>query len=353
MSTIRLYIASSWSETEVGRLIDGALEVGQGSNTTYPAHVDRDGAVMFGATWTYGPAQTVLGHVNEHDHTVTEGMSRLGDTIGNWDEEGIVYGGPSYRREKIGRCVPPSGAGAACLLLIFADGAPHKDALIATAQPGSEFYGFEVKRPKEKKAADSADRAAKAVGIATGAAALGVELGIARWLRKRKKAQAEQAAASTTSSVPTPQTAAPTPELPVRADATRPTQPVWAPRDRFLTEILAEEQAHPGTYLQNEERVAGAVTYQATTEADVVQPDPAFPAQPPMFVGDDPRSDAEARRILNHMRTFVDAETMDARNGIAWAYERRFLSLQDIRASYRRYLNLKDLVHRFMTHPDE
>jgi hypothetical protein len=79
---------------------------------------------------------------------------------------------------------------------LFAAGAPHKDALIAAAQPGSDFYGLEVKLPKANKAADPADTAAKAVGIATGAAALGVELGIARWWGKRKKAQAEQTAAS-------------------------------------------------------------------------------------------------------------------------------------------------------------
>jgi hypothetical protein len=67
---------------------------------------------------------------------------------------------------------------------------------------------------------------------------------------------------------------------------------------------------------------------------------------------DDPRADAEARSILDHMRTFVDAKTVDG-NGVAWAYERRDVSLQDIRASYGRYLDLKDLVHRFMTRPDD
>ena len=355
MSTVRLYTGTgaSWSETEVARLVDGTVEVGHGPGTTYPAHVDRDGTVFFGATWTYGPAQTVLGHVNEMDRTVVDGMSRYGDTIGGWEEDGAVYGGPPYRREKVGRCDPPSGAGAACLLLLFVDGAPHKDALIAAAQPGSDFHGLEVKRPKAKKAADPADTAAKAVGIATGAAALGVEVGIARWWRKRKKAQAEQPAASGASSGPTPQASDPTLERPAHADVTRPTQPVWAPRDRFFMEILAEEQAHPGTYLQNEERVPGAVTHQATPEADLVQPDPAFSAQPEVFAGDDPRADGEARSILDHMRTFVDAETMDGENGVAWAFERRYVSLQDIRASYRRYLDLKDLVHRFMTRPGE
>ena len=355
MSTVRLYTGTgaSWSETEVARLVDGTVEVGQGPATIYPAHVDRDGTVFFGATWTYGPAQTVLGHVNETDRTVVDGMSRYGDTIGGWDEDGTVYGGPPYRREKVGRCDPPSGAGAACVLLLFADGVPHKDALIAAAQPDSDFYGLEVKRPRAKKAADPADTAAKAVGIATGAAALGVEVGIARWWRKRKKARAEQTAASAASSGPTLQASDPALERSVHADATRPTQPVWAPRNRFFMEILGEEQAHPGTYLQNEERVPGAVTHQATPEVDIVQPDPAFSAQPEVFAGDDPRADAEARRILDHMRTFVGAETMDGENGVAWAYERRHLSLQDIRASYRRYLDLKDLVHRFLTRPGE
>ena len=42
------------------------------------------------------------------------------------------------------------------------------------------------------------------------------------------------------------------------------------------------------------------------------------------------------------MRTFVDAETMDGENGVARAFERRYVSLQDIRASYRRYLDLKE-----------
>jgi hypothetical protein len=291
--------------------------------------------------------------VNETDHTIVDGMSGYGDTIGGWDDDGTVYSGPHYRREKVGRCDPPSGAGAACLLLLFADDAPHKDALIAAAQPGSDFYGLEVKRPKARRAADPADTAAKAVGIATGAAALGVEVGIASWWRKRKKAQAEQTAASAASSEPTPQADDPTPERPVHADATRPTQPVWAPRNRFVMEILAEEQAHPGTYLQNDERVPGAVTHQATPEVEIVQQDPALSAQPEVFAGDDPRADAEARSILDHMQTFVDAETLEGENGVAWAYERHYLSLQDIRASYRRYLDLKDLVHRFMTRPGE
>jgi hypothetical protein len=62
--------------------------------------------------------------------------------------------GPAHRREKVGRCDPPSGAGAACLLLLFAEGAPHKNAVVAAAQPGSSFHGMEVKLPKEKKPAD-------------------------------------------------------------------------------------------------------------------------------------------------------------------------------------------------------
>jgi hypothetical protein len=354
VSTIRLYAGTgaSWSETEVARLVDGTVEVGDGSSTIYPAHVDHDGTVFFGATWTYGPAQTVLGHASETDRAVTEGMSRYGDVIGGWDEDGTVYSGPPYRREKVGRCEPPSGAGAACLLLLFADGAPHKDALIAAAQPGTGFHGLEVKRSKTKKAADPADTAAKAVGIATGVAALGVEVGIARWWHKRKKAEVEQTAASAASSGATPQASDPTLERPANSGATRP-QAVWAPRDRFFAEILAEEQAHPGTYLQNEERVPGAVTHQATPEVDIVQPDPAISARPEMFAGDDPCADAEGRSILDHMRTFVDAETMDGQNGVAWAYERRYVSLQDIRTSYGRYLDLKDLVHRFMTRPDD
>jgi hypothetical protein len=69
--------------------------------------------------------------------------------------------------------------------------------------------------------------------------------------------------------------------------------------------------------------------------------------------GDDPRADGEARSSLSHMRTFVDAETIDGENGVAWAFERRYVSLQDIRGSYRRYLDLQDLVHRFMKRPGE
>ena len=109
----------------------------------------------------------------------------------------------------------------------------------------------------------------------------------------------------------------------------------------------------PAPICKNEERVPGAGTHQATPEVDIVQPDPAFSAQPEVFAGDDPRADAEGRSILDHMRTVVDAETTDGENGVAWAYERRYVSLQDIRASYRRYLDLKDLVHRFMTRPGE
>jgi hypothetical protein len=63
VSTVRLYTGTgaSWSETEVARLVDGTVEVGHGPGTTYPAHVDRDGTVFFGATWTYGPAQRSSG----------------------------------------------------------------------------------------------------------------------------------------------------------------------------------------------------------------------------------------------------------------------------------------------------
>jgi hypothetical protein len=217
MTTVTLYTGTgaSWSETEIARLVDGTVEVGHGSSTTYPAHVDRGGTVLFGASWTYGPAQTVLGHVNETDHTVIEGMSRYGDTIGGWDDEGAVYGGPSYRRAKVGRCDPPSGAGAACLLLLFADGAPHKDALTAANQLGGDSYGLEVKRPTKKKAADPADTAAKGVGLAAGAAVFGAEVGIARWWRRQKQSQAERKAPA-----PTPPTDATAPP-PSSADADR------------------------------------------------------------------------------------------------------------------------------------
>ena len=158
MSTVRPFVGAgpSWSENEVGQLVDGSVEVGHGSSTTYPAHVDSDGTVFFGATWTYGPAQTVLGRWNEQDRTVSEGQSRYGDAIGSWDEQGVVFGGPAYRREKIGRCDPPSGPGAACLLLIFADRAPHGDALAAASQFGSDFHGLDVKHRKEKQETDPA-----------------------------------------------------------------------------------------------------------------------------------------------------------------------------------------------------
>ncbi len=51
--------------------------------------------------------------------------------------------------------------------------------------------------------------------------------------------------------------------------------------------------------------------------------------------------------MLDHMRTFVDLGTIDGEYGIARAYEKRYLSLQDLREAYTRYLNLKDLVYRF------
>ncbi len=118
MSTVRLYLGSSWSETEVGCLVDGSLEVGHGTGTVYPAHVGTEEVVYLGAKWTYGPAQTVLGRWNARERTVSEGLSRYGDAIGSWDERGAVYGGQQCGLERIGRCDPPSGAGAACLLLV-------------------------------------------------------------------------------------------------------------------------------------------------------------------------------------------------------------------------------------------
>jgi hypothetical protein len=329
VETVRLYL----DEREVGRLVDGQVETGQASSTEYPAHVDERGAIVSGPKFAGASQQRTLGRLSDDGKTILRGYEyQPYDPVGSYDADGGVYVGTGFDRRRIGRTDPPSGIGAACLLLALA--------------------AEEI----DRKPPDSADKAAKAVGIAAGAATLGVEMGIKHWWRNRNTAQAKRTAASPGSSAPPPPAdptpkASPEPQAP-RED-TRPGQPVWAPRDKSFWEIVADENAHPGTYLQNEERVPGAVTHQATPEPDIVQPNPAFSAEPRVFFGDDPRADAEARSILDHMRTFVSRDAIDDKDGIGWAYERRYVTLQDIRGAYKNYLNIRDQVHRFMTRPGE
>lgn len=345
MSTVRLYIGTGprWSETEVGRLVDATVEVGRGPSTIYPAHVDRDGTVFFGATWTYGPAQTVLGHVNERDHTVAEGLSRYGDTIGNWDEDGVVYGGPSYRREAVGRCDPPSGAGAACLLLLFANDAPHKDALVAAAQPGSTYYGLEVKRPKEKKHPDPGHKAAVAAGVATGVAAYGIERGITGWLRKHSG----QTQGDTTHGAHPVH-----PHPPAQPAPSAPTQPAPETTKKPLWELVNEELLHPGTHIKNLTPVAGAITYLGTPEAELIPMDTFLPTPGEVLAGSVPAADAEVNRILAHMRTFVDHDTIDGEFGLASSWQKGYLDVQMIRDAYDNFLCLRDLVHIYAESPE-
>jgi hypothetical protein len=293
MSTVTLYIGTgpSWSQTEVGRLVDGTVEVGRGPGTTYPAHVDRDGTVLFGATWTYGPAQSVLGRVNEQDRTVTEGQSRYGDTIGTWDTDGTVFGGPSYRREAVGRCDPPSGAGAACMLLLFTNDAPHKDALVAAAQPGSDFHGLEVKRPKEKKPPDPGHKAAVAAGVATGVVAYGIERGISGWLR-RHSAPAHKDTPHDAHPVHPQPTAEPASPAPASPAAEKSKKPLW--------ELVNDDLLHPGTLIKNLTPIAGAITYLGTPEAEIAPMDPLFPNPRELCFGRLPAADAEVNAILAH-----------------------------------------------------
>jgi hypothetical protein len=114
-----------------------------------------------------------------------------------------------------------------------------------------------------------------------------------------------------------------------------------------LAEVLADEAARPGSHPQNTTPVAGAVSRLATPEADIVQPDPAIP--PNIRFGADVRADDEARSILAHLRSFSDHESIDGPYGVATQWERHLNTLEELRQTYTRYLDLADLVHRFMT----
>ena len=359
MTTVKLFsgTGASWSETEVARLVDGTVEVGRASSTTYPAHVDRDGTVCFGAPWTYGPAQTVLGHVNDTDRTVTEGMSRYADTIGSWDEDGMVWGGPAYRREKVGRCDPPSGAGAACLLLLFAPGAPHKNAVVAAAQPGSSFQGMEVKLPKEKKPVDPGHEAAVAVGLAMGVATYGIEHAVSGWLRRHSASahpDPKHDAYPVQPDPTKPPSEGPHPTPPTSQHASRPApaqqQTTPVPRTPLWV-LVTEELLRPGTHVKNLVPVSGATVYIGTPDSDLVVVDRSLPNPDQVVIGQVLAADAEVTRILEHMRTFVDHETIDGKFGVATSWQNGYIDVQLIRNAYDNYLCTRDLVHIYAEPP--
>jgi hypothetical protein len=76
----------------------------------------------------------------------------------------------------------------------------------------------------------------------------------------------------------------------------------------------------------------------------IVQIDAALP--PGAFAGDDPRTDDEARRILDHLRVFVDADTINGKDGIAWAWSAHLITVADLRDVYARDLKLREMVGR-------
>jgi hypothetical protein len=122
---------------------------------------------------------------------------------------------------------------------------------------------------------------------------------------------------------------------------------------RSLMEVLEGERLHPGSNPQNTTWVPGAVSHQSTPEADIVQPEASVAPSGETFIGGDPRADDEARRILDHLRSFSDHDSIDGPNGLATQWAERLITLQELRGSYKRYLDLKDLVHQFMTPSDE
>ena len=120
------------------------------SSTDYPAHVDDDGVIVSGATFTPAFEQRTLGRVSDDGRSIVRGRDIRGEVVGEFDSDGTVYVGSGRDRRQIGRTDPPSGVAAVCLLLVLA---------------ADEI----AKRPR-----DPAATARTAVGVASAAAGIAV-----------------------------------------------------------------------------------------------------------------------------------------------------------------------------------
>jgi hypothetical protein len=99
MGAVRLYQSDAHgNETEVGRLVDGQLEVGQYSSTTYPAHIDNNGTIMSGATFTPALEQRVIGRVSDDGRTILRQEGSREASVGTFDPDGTVYIAPATRQ---------------------------------------------------------------------------------------------------------------------------------------------------------------------------------------------------------------------------------------------------------------
>jgi hypothetical protein len=98
--------------------------------------------------------------------------------------------------------------------------------------------------------------------------------------------------------------------------------------------------------------VAGAITYLGTPEAELIPVDTSLPNLAEVLAGSVPAADAEVNRILAHMRTFVDQDTIDGEFGLASSWQKGYLDVQMIRDAYDNFLCLRDLVHIYAESPE-
>jgi hypothetical protein len=127
-------------------------------------------------------------------------------------------------------------------------------------------------------------------------------------------------------------------------------EPIHAERTATYIRVRsAYEEQYPGTTFLNRTTVPGAGTHVATPEAEIVQPDPSIPLTDPVHANTNPRADAEAHRIFEHLRTFISPESIEGHNGVATGYAMRTLSLQAVRAAYANMLNIRDWAHIYFT----
>jgi hypothetical protein len=114
---------------------------------------------------------------------------------------------------------------------------------------------------------------------------------------------------------------------------------------------VTEELQRPGTHVKNLVPVPGATIYLGTPDSAVVVVDRSLPNPDQVPIGQLPAADAEVTRILGHMRTFVDHETIDGEFGLATSWQKGYLDVQMIRNAYDNYLCLRDLVHIYAEPP--
>jgi hypothetical protein len=114
---------------------------------------------------------------------------------------------------------------------------------------------------------------------------------------------------------------------------------------------VTEELLRPGTHVKNLVPVSGATIYIGTPDSDVVMVDRSLPNPDQVVVGQVRAADAEVARILEHMRTFVDHETIDGEFGVATSWQKGYVDVQMIRNAYDNYLCTRDLVHIYAEPP--